>query len=110
MTSTQQVLAIIISLLGLLTPVVRSYVQRNKTGLAYDIANLATYATAASEKIAAVAPGTTSAQKYQFASQFLSEAAKKLGIKLTQLEVSGFIHAALQAANYPPLPKSGPSA
>lgn len=91
-----QLLAALAAVLVAAVPLVRSYLQAKFTPQKLAHAGyLARIAVQAAEKLGEDGNPTSQA-KLDFASQVLSDGAKHMGLKLTNDEVLGFIHAALR--------------
>lgn len=93
-----KVLAAVLGILVASLPLIKAWVQTKLTPqrLAH-VTDLASIAVRAAEKVGEAVPGTTSAAKYAVASNYLSDAAKRLGFKLSPDELNGFIQAALRS-------------
>lgn len=90
---------VLVALAGILVfaaPLIKAWIQTKLTPqkLAH-VTDLAGIAVRAAEKVGE-AQGVTSAQQYTVASNFLKDASKRLGFKLTDDECNGFIQAALR--------------
>ena len=97
MTDLDKVLGALGALLVAVYPLVKAWVATKLTPqrLAH-VTDLASIAVRAAEKVGEAIPGTTSAAKYAVASNYLSDAAKRLGFKLSADELNGFIQASLR--------------
>lgn len=93
LTNLDKVLGAVAALLVYITPFVKAYIQTKFTPqkLAH-VTDLAGIAVRAAEQA-----GMSNGIKVAFASRYLKDAAKRLGFKLTDEEVRGFIEAAVDA-------------
>lgn len=92
----EQVIALLATVLAVVVPLVRSYIQTRFPYRWEQVVNLASVAVNAAEKLGADNPGTSGEAKYAFAADMLVTAAKRFDIRLKQDEVIGLIHDALR--------------
>lgn len=100
MQFNEQILTALTALAVALVPVVRTWLlAKLSPQRIHSITVLASTAVSAAERLAEDGKDITGAEKLNFASEFLVDGAKKVGIKLTTTQVLGFIHAALTDFN-----------
>lgn len=85
-----------VPLLGAIVVAVRKWLKARIAPAQLSAVNqLARIAVDASDELARATDGVAGNEKYDMAASFVHEAARHVGIKLTEDEVAGFIHAAL---------------
>lgn len=87
---------VVVPLLGAAVVAFRKWLKANIAPSQLSAVNqLARIAVDASDELARATDGVPGNEKYEMAASFVHEAARHVGIKLTDDEAAGFIHAAL---------------